>query len=193
MNCSCNGNWSCLSVSALYSQEDVEEQRRSQDRRLNEMLKCRGLEPGLPVPLARAAPVRLHWLILCWSWQKESGTKNAAGFSRGISKNYLAEASGMTGSALLWEENLFSYEVIGLIFPIRLMICTSEAWENSWNTEEKQRLSSHIALQSELRGLAVKPLCRCAFTKWGKETKAQQIAVVVWGVYVAHNVVGTAP
>jgi len=86
VNCSCSGNWSCLSVSAPYSREDREEQRGSQDRRLNGMLKCQGLERGLVVPQVRAATVRLRCLIPCWCRQKESRMKNAAGASRGTRK-----------------------------------------------------------------------------------------------------------
>lgn len=112
MNCSCNGNWSCLSVCAPYSQENRVEQKRSQDHRLNGMLKCQGLEPGLLVPQVRAATVRIHCLTPCWSWQKESSMKNAAGTSRGMGKNYLAKLQAWqavcsfgrkTSSLMNWE------------------------------------------------------------------------------------------
>lgn len=61
----------------------------------------------------------------------------------------------MTGSALLWEDSLIFYELVGLISPICLMICSSEAEENSWDTEEKQSICSSRERQSEGRGLAV--------------------------------------
>lgn len=46
--------------------------------------------------------------------------------ARGISKNYLAKLQAWQAARTFGRKN-FSYELVGLISPIRLVICTSEA------------------------------------------------------------------
>ena len=191
MNCSCNGNWSCLSVSAPYSQENRVEQRRSQNHRLNGMLKCQGLGPGLLVPQVRAATVRLHCLIPCWSWQKESSMKNAAGASRGISKNDLAKLQAWQAVRSFGRKTSSLMNWYALFSPFA-----------SWFVPGRHKKISGMLMNN--RGSVHLENCRVSGEVWlynlsaggplpsKEKTKVQQIAVAVWSVYVAYNIIGMA-
>lgn len=69
----------------------------------------------------------------------------------------------MTGGALLWEDNLFLYVLVDLIFAIHLLICSGEAEENSWDAEEQQSICLSRELQREGRGVAEWRPCRWGF------------------------------